>query len=843
MPAIDFNNLSPEHAALIQQLGIQGTPQQQKEQLRQALEGASPERQVAEAAPNLREEELGAVEPLVPEEDVAKAFGEHLAQDPTLASLPKEGSLLKRRPAERFAPKPEAATPPPPKVEPQAPALAEDDYEDQFADAPLLTAEDYETTVVDYNGKKVPYKKIREAAEKRGIAPEAILYRGTAAGRFEAGLGSVPTGQFLQRAGIGIVDVVTAGLDLASRAGVPGIDREKLQRNKRIQHDFLDLIDREGGIEAQFGETANRIFNSASESIGKVGAAGVGGTVAVYAAIGGDVYDNSLISAEEQGLKGIDAHIYAGKQAAAELGTMAIMGQVARGMGLRTLEESFGRGVTPTVSRLSSKLGLKDTAAKVASLAAGAGIEAGEESITEVIQQAIDVNEGFREDFDFASILEAGATGAIAAGAVQTTQAMQERMQNAGPMIEQTLQAAEDAQTRLADMPAAEVEDLLERSYPEVEELLAPPKATEAALEGLIEGVKRSEAEGKALKERLEEGVSPERAFPPEIAAERKSRAEAAFKEAAGIPEDASADYVEEYLAQFEDRRAQDIQTKEIAEEVTDSDVSDSGIPIPENRGAIDALESYMVNTLTTGEQALNDFDAPQVEAPTEEGLSARHVDLEAFSKRMGLDSYFSPGVRSRALVQAEAVKLGIPDKALSLSTAALKAGKILSDTEQTGMVMKLATLEGRTSELARRIVESQDESEIDSMGAELNRLSAEAQQITDAVALTGTRLGQALVHRKIQAAKDYSPTSVLARAKTAKKAVLTENEIAEYNKLSGEFASVEAKTLAKEAELKDSQAFKIMTDSVAEGDVPSGDSVADLYARVRQLLESGCDT
>lgn len=821
MDAIDFNNLSPERQALIEQLG---TPQQ-KEQLRQALESRLLKRRPAEGfAPKpVAPEELSA-------EDTAQAFGEQLAQDPTLAPLSK----------------PEAAVLPPKALEAAPPLTAadfagdqrvEDGYEDQFTDAPLLTAEDYDTTVVDYNGKKVPYKQIREAAAKHGVHPEAILYRGTAAGRFEAGLGTVPTGQFLQRAGIGIVDVVTAGLDLASRAGVPGIDREKLQRNKRIQHDFLDLIDREGGIEAQFGESANRIFNSASESIGKVGAAGVGGTVAVYAAIGGDVYDNSLISAEEQGLKGIDAHIYAGKQAAAELGTMAIMGQVARGMGLRTLEESFGRGVTPTVSRLSSKLGLKDTAAKVASLAAGAGIEAGEESITEVIQQAIDVNEGFREDFDFASILEAGATGAIAAGAVQTTQAMQEKMQNAGPMIEQTLQAAEDAQAKLADMPAAEVEDILERS---VEELMPLPGVKD--LDFLVEGVKRSEAEGKALKERLEEGVSPERAFPPEIAAERKSRAEAAFKEAAGLPEDASADYVEEYLAQFEDRRAQDIQTKEIAEEVTDSDVSDSGIPIPENRGAIDALESYMVNTLTTGEQALNDFDAPQVEAPTEEGLSARHVDLEAFSKRMGLDSYFSPGVRSRALVQAEAVKLGIPEKALSLATATLTEGKILSDTEQTGLVMKLAELEGRASTLARRIVETQDTAEIFTMGAELNRLSGEAQQITDAVALTGTRLGQALVHRKIQAARDYSPTSVLARAKTAKKANLTAEETAAYNKMSGEFASVEAKTLAKESELKDSQAMKLMNDSIAEGNVPSGDSVAGLYSRVRQLLDGGCD-
>jgi hypothetical protein len=631
------------------------------------------------------------------------------------------------------------------------------------AATPGVPSEEPDETV-QWAGRTVSKAKIAEVAKRRGTTPEAIMRYGTWGGRFMGRLASTATGQTMLRLQQGLQDLTTAALDLTDRAGLIDIDRDKLQEEQRTQDEFLKLAEQGGDITALLGDTGNRIYSNATRSLGKVAAAGVAGPVAVYSAIGAESWDNNLIEAERHDLTGVDQIVYAGKKTGTELAVMYLMGRVANKYGARTLEESFTPAARKEAARFVEKSGLGSHLVSLAKKSSGAFLEAGEESITDSIQQFIELGEGFRSDISISQILEAGATGALATGIVGSIQGINNTLAQKADQLESFVLGAEDAKNANLRRTREEVEDLI---------------ATED---------------------------------------------DAEFRKAAKIPVSADAAYVEEYRAQLQDRLSVDIDEADVAGEVTGVDVTPEGVPEPTNK----------TEALTLAQTTIDATQATEEEFGT---TTARHVDLDRDAKILGLDSYYSPGVRAKAIVQAEARKLGIPDMAFSIAQQTIKNKSPLKDVEQEGLKIKFAELKSRSSDIAQRLAAAQDESDIGVLGAELNRVTDDAQVIHDALAISGTQASLSMLNRKTAVADDYTPVSVLARAKSAKRKNTTQQEAAEFNKMSSEHESVQAKLEKADSEVRGKQAEKILQ-NLPE----SNQDIADLYKRAQELFRGGCD-
>lgn len=620
-------------------------------------------------------------------------------------------------------------------------------------------------TQVNWNGRLVPLARIQEVAAARGHAPESVLRLGTPQGQFESRLAKSWVGQTFLRLEQGLSDLAVAGLDLVDRAGLIDIDREKLQGEQRLRDDFLAMSEEGSDIQALLGDSGSRIYNNIVRSGGKVAAAGTAGTMAVYSAIGAESYDNALNQAEAEGVEGLDATIYAGKQAAVELTTMAMMGAMAKQFGGRTFEESFSRGSQRAVKDLLKREGIFDD---VKSIATGAAFESGEEGIVALGQQILEMQEGFRTSLDIPAILEAGATGALATTSVQTIQKINEKL------------VSDEFQDALADTTIA-VQDGKEvvevRSTEEIQDIL-----------------------DKTDDELKTEGI---------------------------IPEDATPAYTDAIRGELESEVKARQESAASASEVTASEVSSEGIPIPDTKQDQVDLFNFVVDT----EDVIRD--------PTLSPTTARHADLNRDAALFGFNTYFNPGGRTRATVQAEAKAKGIPEKALSIAHAALESGRILNDYEQEGLTIKFGELKGRASDLAVKLNAATDSVETESFGAELDRVSKEAELIRDAIARSRTGAALNLVHGKFAVENDYDPVSVGARVVAANKGPVSEEVANRFRKKAGEHETLQAEVDKLQKEVSGKQALETLKRSPK--DITEED-VIRLNDAAKDLFKGGCD-
>lgn len=665
-----------------------------------------------------------------------------------------------------------------------ADAASWDEFSDPVPDewdSPLWSAEGGSTTptglavaapeggdeLVPWGGMQIPKSRIIAYAEQTGRTPENVMRLGTPQGRFESAIAKTAIGQTMLRAEQGLTDLAYAGLSLAGRAGLLDVDSEKAHEDQFQREAYLKWIEEGGDIESALGETGSRIYGSVVRNTGKMAAAATAGPVALYSAIGGESFDNALNTATKNGLAGGEAVLYAGKTAGTELAVTFLMGRAMQRLGIRTLEESLAPTTRREAARVVEKLGLGPKITEFVKHLGGAGSEYAEESITDGIQQYVDISEGFQDGFDIAKNLEAGTTGLLSAGAASAVQSIQETLTKAQPQIEARVQAMADVEPVLKNASADEVQDLA--------------SLDDTALKAKI---------GKL---------------------------------------DADPAYLDAVRDQVNDRIASDNEMVEAAYALKGGD------PAPQN-----AVEAVSIATDSPALAPAPAAVSPVVGVEVEGGTRAKNESMKRDAELLDLHSYFSPGVKDWATTQAEAREKGIPGRAYEIAQRSLKENIPLTHIEQAGLTIRFADLKRQSIVLSRQLTESTDPTFVRDAGAQFNRLDSESQTIIDALGTSRTEAGRTLVFGKFAVDDDFSPVSVIARAKSAKRDNLSGSDESYLRKLAGEDASLQMKLDTKSAEVRAQQAFKILQDTNAEAG--EGSSIVDLYRRAEQLFKGGCD-
>lgn len=333
-----------------------------------------------------------------------------------------------------------------------------------------LTKEQRDQVVVEWDGMEVPYQRILDTATKFQTTPDVIEHLGTWQGKLMSRVADTMVGRGFLRAAQGAEDVAYTGLELTAKAGfAPKGFLEKVQANRAKQAEFDDFITRGGQTEEILGPVGARIFDGAIRSSAKFaipGGVGLQGTKAlgtIYGMAAAESGNDAHNQALEAGASESEALLYAAKRAFVDAGVMFLMGRFATSKGLSTLEEGLSPGMRAAAQRVLNKNGVADDlAAMVKSIGGGAGVEAIEESTQDALGQIMEMGSGYRDAFNWQQNLEAGLTGAVAAGTTQSISTLAEKLNGLQPEIENAVIGTAAAEAFVPQATSEQIEAVLQ---------------------------------------------------------------------------------------------------------------------------------------------------------------------------------------------------------------------------------------------------------------------------------------------------------------------------------------------------------------------------------------------
>lgn len=624
---------------------------------------------------------------------------------------------------------------------------------------------------VRWGDKMVPAQAVVEYARSRNVSPETVMRLGTWQGRTEARLARTAPGRLLMAAEQGLGDIAVTGLSLASRAGLaPARMSANLHREQRLREEFLSMVEAGGDLESLLTPRGARMVNNATRSVAKVAATAPAGPLAIYGNIGAEAFDSGLAQAEQEGLLGTEAFKFAGWQSGMEVGVTLLMGQVARGMGLETVEEMLSPGMRAAAGRLTKDLGLKELfkqgAKRAGATAAGGSVEAWEESTVAALQQVGEVFAGIRDKFDAEPILEAGGTGLIATGGVGAARSINTKLKQQQPKIRETVKgvlAAEEAIGLVEDTP---------QHAPEAQEELAQEQAPTAEQQE-SEQSQETPAEVSRTARRFFQQATPEMLEKARTQLNRKE-----FEALTGLKNTSST---------FRDSFRQTLRSYETAATV-ESEASPAGESTPsEPPRTIDPAQ-------TVAEQPFENTSARNAMMARDRGLldlsDLPPADHESFQQ--SLDTAVTNNVAARALDIARDVKLN---------------PRTLTPVETAGMVVRAAELKMAFEAATDAIAAATDTGEQRIRAAEANRIQDEFDQVSTALRLAGTQTGRALAARKLTIDQDFSLVNVTRRAAAVNGKPLTLDERKTFEKMTRRLARLQKRLDAIEGRAgKDAQ-------------------------------------
>ncbi len=230
--------------------------------------------------------------------------------------------------------------------------------------------------------------------------------------------------------------------------------------------------------------------------------------------------------------------------------------------------------------------------------------------------------------------------------------------------------------------------------------------------------------------------------------------------------------------------------------------------------------------------------------------LSAKNADIDEQRKKLGLDVIASPTRKADQQVKAEAIKQGIPEKALRIAADIVSGRKeTLSDVEEAGMTMKLLRLDEEMNPILLKLAATDDVGEIEVLRGEMAHMKAEYDTVSEALHKGTTEVARALRWRQVQIKLEQNTYTLLyarAQMKAQKGNALTAKEEAALEEVTKKLATSEEqiKTLQKQIEdmtarqaIRDRGAKKYTRMSLEQKDT----QLQKNAARIEELMAQGC--
>ncbi len=274
-------------------------------------------------------------------------------------------------------------------------------------------------------GRPTTVAAVKRAAKEQGVSPLTIMELGTPAGRLESRIAKSSGGQVFLEAGEGFKQI--GETILASGARALGFNEiaNRVHADRRQRNEFMAFIEKGGDVEQVLGPRGSRIFNGVTRSVAQAGAVGkVAGQIGLYSHAAGSAWEEGLHDAERLGAVGAEAVGHATRSAVLEGGITFLMGRLGQKAGLTSLEESFSPAFRNAARSAIRRPEIRGSMAKLASELGGWTAEGAEEMFIEAGQQLNDMAIGARDEFDWETVLDSGATGVGSRGAVGASRSL-----------------------------------------------------------------------------------------------------------------------------------------------------------------------------------------------------------------------------------------------------------------------------------------------------------------------------------------------------------------------------------------------------------------------------------
>jgi len=235
------------------------------------------------------------------------------------------------------------------------------------------------------------------------------------------------------------------------------------------------------------------------------------------------------------------------------------------------------------------------------------------------------------------------------------------------------------------------------------------------------------------------------------------------------------------------------------------------------------------------------------------ETTSARKFDMSKDREVIGLNELNSPERKTFQTSLDNAKAKGFDEKALDLADEVLEKPKAFNDEETAGVVLKSVEIKNTHEDLHRQLKKAVEGSAVEkTLLADIERAEEKFDKLSEALRVSGTEKGRALVSQKLTLNRDYSLAPVLNRAKVAKQhsekgAQLTAKERAKLKELTDKLSARDKRVAELEKEVNRRTANVVLRRSKGTKEfakmsrVERDAALESTVAKAKKLIDEGC--
>jgi len=235
------------------------------------------------------------------------------------------------------------------------------------------------------------------------------------------------------------------------------------------------------------------------------------------------------------------------------------------------------------------------------------------------------------------------------------------------------------------------------------------------------------------------------------------------------------------------------------------------------------------------------------------ETTSARKFDMSKDREVIGLNELNSPERKTFQTSLDNAKAKGFDEKALDLADDVLEKPKAFNDEETAGVVLKSVEIKNTHEDLHRQLKKAVEGSDVEkTLLADIERAEEKFDKLSEALRVSGTEKGRALVSQKLTLNRDFDLVSVLNRGKVAKQtnvkgAKLDPKEKARFKELTEKLSARDKQVAELEKEVSQKTANAVLKRSKGTkkfakmSRVERDAALESTVEKAKKLISEGC--
>lgn len=222
--------------------------------------------------------------------------------------------------------------------------------------------------------------------------------------------------------------------------------------------------------------------------------------------------------------------------------------------------------------------------------------------------------------------------------------------------------------------------------------------------------------------------------------------------------------------------------------------------------------------------------------------FSPKHEDLERNAKVLGIDGLPSRERLGKQQAIDEALKQGIPDKAVDIAHDLMQNPRPLDPIEKQGLNIQRARIDRKYTDLTEQMRLAKGTPEELTINVQRKRLAQDDELLMRALHRSGSEAGAALQSQQQAVDSTESLVATKSAAKIAKGSELTSAEESKIEMIHAQLKETNLRLEKMQQQMNDKQATEVLRQGRARVSKDRSGIIADRTAKLRALLDAGCE-